>query len=156
MYFFGVRIQLFQVSVNQWHHSSSGRIGIMSSHKYSVCDLSWIIRVRNGGWKEGNHAIPHPLKSKTYLHMPHQISILSSFLFHISLSLCVSLSVSHFISLSLSCIPNKLTKGTPPTQSLNWGSSGQIMIVNGKKPNHLSQSLISPVPPDFLLLLYLQ
>lgn len=49
VYFFGVRIQLFQVFINQWHHSSNGHIGITSSHKYSVCDLSGIIRVRNGG-----------------------------------------------------------------------------------------------------------
>ena len=80
--------------------------------------------------------------------MPHQINILSCFLFHLSL---VYFSVSFR---SLSCMYNEQTKGTP--QSLNWGCSGQIMIVNGKKPNHLSQSLISTALPDFLLLLYLQ
>lgn len=40
-------------------------------------------------------------------------------------------------------------------QSFNWGSSGQIMIVNRKKPNHLSHSIILPVLPDFLLLFVL-
>lgn len=78
--------------------------------------------------------------SQTGFHMPHPIKILSSLLVH--------------VFLALSFTYNEWTQGTC-SDFLNWSSSGQIMIVNRNKPNHLSQSLISPVLPRFLLLVVL-
>lgn len=102
VYFFGVRIQLFQVFINQWHHSSNGHTGIMSSHKYSVCDLSWIIRWGMGGGKSEITRFPHLLSLKhTYIcHTKLTSCHLFCFISLSSLFLCLT------SSLSLACITN--------------------------------------------------